>query len=99
MADARRRWDRPLPPLDEDLRAWLDFERTLALETEPDKFLSRMRMRPADIPRLQALWAERLHADPALSAQALAILSEEPGLVRAPAAAPARLREREEGAR
>lgn len=91
MAEAQRGFIRRLPPLDEDLEAWLDFERAWAFEVDPAPFLERMRMRPADITRLQALWAERLRDDQALAARALTILTEEPGPIRAPEPEPTRI--------
>jgi hypothetical protein len=91
MAEAQRGFIRRLPPLDEDLKAWLDFERAWSFEVDPAPFLERMRMRPSDITRLQALWAERLQGDQALAIRALTILTEEPGPVRAPEPEPTRI--------
>jgi hypothetical protein len=91
MVEAQKRWLRPLPPLDVDLRAWLDFERAWAFEVDGDAFLAERQMRPSDMTRLRALWSERQAQDPALQARALALLAEEPGPLRAPRPGPARL--------
>jgi hypothetical protein len=91
FAEALGRWPRPLPPLDADLRAWLDFQRAWAHERDADAFLARRGMRAADIVRLKTLWNERLRDDPALRGEAVAILSTEPGEPPAPAPVPATL--------
>lgn len=91
LGEALRSWARPLPPLDGDLRAWLDFERAWAHEADAGALLGRAGMRPIDMTRLQGLWAERFQNDPALTAEALAILAGEPGAPCTPAPEPARL--------
>lgn len=91
MRRAQRRWLRRIPPLDTDLRSWLDFERAWAPDVDGDAFLDTFGMRPSDMTRLATLWAERLEADPALAAQALTILADEPGRLCEPKSEPVRL--------
>jgi len=88
-AEARRRWDRPLPPLDVEIRAWLDFDRAWAREGDDDAFLARFAMRRADMARLADFWSARLDADPELRRQALVILADEPGEPPVPRPQPA----------
>jgi hypothetical protein len=89
LADARRQWSRPLPPLDSDLRAWLDFDRAWACEVDGDAFLGRVAMRRADMARLGDFWAARLSADAELQREALVILADEPGRLPVPKPEPA----------
>jgi hypothetical protein len=77
-ARAMMSWKRPLPPLDQELRAWLDFLRTWAHEGDGQGFLAERGMHPSDIVRLQQLWTERMQQDPELQREALTILTEEP---------------------
>jgi hypothetical protein len=94
LAEARCRWDRPLPPLDVEIRAWLDFDRAWAREVEDDAFLARLGMRRADMVRLADFWSARLDADPELRRQALVILADEPGELPVPRPQPATFRRR-----
>ncbi|EYF08508.1 hypothetical protein [Chondromyces apiculatus] len=73
-----RLW-RAIPPLDIDLRAWLDFVRLWSAREDPLGCLAGLGMRPADIIRLNKHWARRLRADLALAREAEAILLREPG--------------------
>ena len=91
LAEARRLWSRPLPPLDSKLRAWFDFERAWMRESDGDAFLADVAMRRADIARLGDLWSERLRADPELQREALMILADEPGKPPVPRPEPARI--------
>lgn len=91
MIAAQRRWIRPLPPLDTELRAYLDFSRAYAAPVDAEGFLAKLGMRPSDMIRLDALWSERLEQDAGLRAEALAILAEEPRAPATPAPVPARL--------
>jgi hypothetical protein len=91
FAEALLRWPRPLPPLDADLHAWLDLQRAWAHDGDPEAFLARLGMRPADMIRLAARWTERLRDDRALQAEALSVLSAEPGEPPVPAPVPASL--------
>jgi hypothetical protein len=90
QSEARRRWARPLPPLDQNLRAWLDFERAWAAVEDGEAHLAGFGMHLADITRLQELWGERLHGDADLQREALVILADEPGEPPVPAPEPAR---------
>jgi hypothetical protein len=91
LAEARKLWSRPLPPLDTELRAWVDFERAWAREVDGDTFLADVGMRRADMARLGDLWSERLRADPELQREALRILADEPGKPPVPRPEPARI--------
>ena len=95
MVAAQRRWTRPLPPLDTDLRAYLDFKRAYAAPVDAEGFLATRGMRPSDMIRLDALWSERLDQDTGLSSEAVAILADEPREPVNPAPEPARLRDME----
>lgn len=92
IAKARDRWRRPLPPLDVDLRAWLDFDRAWSMEVDGDAFLARFSMRRADMDRLATLWGPRLAADPGLQREALILLADEPRVPPTPKPEPATLR-------
>lgn len=94
LAHARKRWSRPLPPLDSDLRSWLDFDRAWAREVDGDAFLARFAMRPSDMARLQELWSDRLRDDPELQRNALVILADEPGAPPVPKPEPATIQRR-----
>jgi hypothetical protein len=91
MRAARRSWTRAIPPLDVDLRAWLDFFRAWAADEAPVAFLDARGMRAADIHRLQEHWSARLVDDPSLRRDALAILEAPPGPVPEPHPEPLRL--------
>lgn len=95
MDVARARWKRPLPPLDEDLRAYLDFDRAYADEPDGIAFLASRAMTVADMARLDALWRGRLASDPALRARALALLADPPRELVEPAPRPASISEGE----
>lgn len=81
MHAAWTRWSRRIPPLDTDLRAWLDFYRAWTAAESPMDFLEAQRLRATDIHRLQDLWLGRLAEDAALRAAASTILQEPPGPV------------------
>jgi hypothetical protein len=91
MRVARERWTRAIPPLDVELRAWLDFYRAWAEAEAPLEYLRARGLRATDIHRLQAHWRARLAEAPALRAEALAILAAPPGPVPEPHPEPARL--------
>ena len=95
MIAAQRRWTRPLPPLDTELRAYLDFKRAYAAPVDAEGFLTARGMRPSDMIRLDAMWSERLDQDTGLSSEAVAILADEPREPVTPAPEPARLRDME----
>lgn len=73
VAEARASFARPIPPLDAELRAWLDVQRAYALESDPLAFLARMGLRPSDMARLQSLWTARMKEEPSLQIEALRI--------------------------
>jgi hypothetical protein len=89
LAAAQDRYGRRLPPLDEDLRAWLDFRRGWMMDADPPALLRRTGLRTAEVARLCRFWSKRLEVDPALAEQAQAILSESPSEM--PVAAPVRV--------
>ncbi len=91
MRAARRSWVRPVPPLDADLRSWLDFFRAWANDRDPIAFLGAHGLRASDMHRLHEQWTVRLREDPALQVQALAILEAPPGPVPEPLPEPPRL--------
>ena len=91
MREARTRWTRAIPPLDVELRAWLDFYRAWAEADAPLEYLRARGLRATDIHRLQAHWRARLAEAPALRAEALAILEAPPGPVPELHPEPARL--------
>lgn len=73
-------WPRPLPPLDEDLRAYLDFERAFAEAEDPEAFLANLGLSAADPLRLFGIWSPRLAA-PDVAEQAVRVLAEPRGEV------------------
>jgi hypothetical protein len=91
MVAARSSWTRAIPPLDEDLRAWLDFYRAFATAEAPMELLDEHGLRPADILRLQGLWNGRLADDAELRARTTEILGEAAGPLPIPRSEPARL--------
>lgn len=78
QAEARESWRRPLPPLEDDLRSWLDFQRSLAAGPEALARLDELGIVIGDLSRLQAVWQQRLQADHALAERARAIASQPP---------------------
>jgi hypothetical protein len=79
LATAQDRYGRRLPPLDEDLRAFLDFRRRWSTDPDPPALLARLGLRVGEVARLSRLWSTRLASDPALAEQAQGILRDEPG--------------------
>jgi hypothetical protein len=79
LADAQERYRRPIPPLDDDLRAWLDFVRCWAKHEEPTALLRQLGLRTNDMVRLHRAWMVKLAADSTLNAEATRILGAEPG--------------------
>jgi hypothetical protein len=84
LAAAQDRHGRRVPPLDEDVKAWLDFVRFWAADPEPIGLLARLGLRPSDLIRLQRLWSRRMALDPALAQKAQGILQNEPGEMPSP---------------
>ena len=81
MVAAQARYGRRLPPLDEDLGAWLDFVRRWSSAPDPSSELSRLGLRVSDVASLHRLWLKRMSADPSLAAQAQELLQRDPGEV------------------
>ena len=92
--EARKIWHRPIPPLDDDLRSWLDFQRGLGSQEEPAAYLASIPLRPGEVGALSQRWAARMAAEPTLMAQAGAILAEPPRPVDIPPPPPPRLPDR-----
>lgn len=90
LVEARARFVRRVPPLDDDLRAWLDFFRAMSAASDPSAWLERFGLRLNDVFRLQTAWGERLAADERLRKQSEKILSAPPG--EPPVPKPERLR-------
>ena len=63
LAAQRARFSRPVEPLDEDLDAFLAFQRHLAAAAQPATLLAAHGLSLGDWARLQEQWAERLAAD------------------------------------
>lgn len=83
MRAARTTWSRPIPPLDTDLRAWLDFFRVWTAADSPTALLEEHGLRATDIHRLNQHWSDKLAKDEALRGEALAILASPAGLAPA----------------
>jgi hypothetical protein len=73
--------ERPLPPLDEDLRAWLDFFRAFSVAADPLEFLASRRLVEVDLFRLLAHWQARGASEKELQEASARILGEPPGPV------------------
>lgn len=82
--EARRVWARPVPPLDSDLRAWIDFLRTLGAHPDPIGRLETLAIVPSDLARLQESWSSRLQADAELRAELERIVAVAPREVSVP---------------
>jgi hypothetical protein len=79
LREARARYGVRVQPLDDDLRAWLDFFRRWSESPDPLALLGGFGLRATDVMQLHQTWSQRLGADPALQKQAQEILAEEPG--------------------
>jgi hypothetical protein len=93
MRAARTSWSRLIPPLDTDLRAWLDFYRAWTAAESPVNLLEAHGLRATDIHRLHHHWSGKLAKDEALRREALAILECPAGPMPAPKPELPRLRE------
>jgi hypothetical protein len=91
VAEARTLWERPLPPVDTELCAWLDFERAWAQAVDEHAFLAAFGMRAADVARLQEHWAAVAARDPSVQREMVRILAEEPGKPLRPTPGPMRI--------
>lgn len=93
--EARQLWRRSMPPLDTDLRAWLDFQRGLGLEEKPHERLRALGIGVGELGLLHREWSERLEKDTALRAEAAEILKDAPGPVEVAVLAAPKLRPRD----
>ncbi|MDC0741625.1 hypothetical protein [Polyangium mundeleinium] len=84
QADAAERYRRPVPPLDEDIGAWLDFARHFAAQEEPLPWLAGFGLRLADVFTLHRWWSKRLAEEPSLREHAHRLLAATPGDVPTP---------------
>jgi hypothetical protein len=80
LAAKDRLW-RAMPPIDRDVRLWLDFLRHWAAAEEPSAFLAHHRVGAGDFTRLHRHWSARLEHDEALRGDAFQALCAEPGPV------------------
>ncbi|WP_437795211.1 hypothetical protein [Sorangium sp. So ce693] len=71
--------ERKVPPLDTDLRAWLDFFRAFTASEDPLGFLEARGLGEGDVFRLLGAWQERIVAEGGVRAEATAILAAAPG--------------------
>ena len=85
---AREVWVRPIPPLDSDLRAWLDFLRGLGGLEDVMAHLAAIPLSASDLGRLQRQWAAKMTEDPALMETASAILATPAEPVEVPSPGP-----------
>ncbi|MGH7298087.1 MAG: hypothetical protein ACRELB_24320 [Polyangiaceae bacterium] len=74
LLEAQAGYRRPIPPLDEDLGAWLRFVRAWAAAEDPVRYLQERGLGPNDLARLHRLWSQRIADDQALQRQALGLL-------------------------
>jgi hypothetical protein len=68
--------ERPLPPLDVDLRAFVAFFHAFTRAEDPLEFLAKQRLVEVDLFRLLALWQARTSADAALREEHARLLGE-----------------------
>jgi hypothetical protein len=83
LIEAQDALARRIPPLDEELSAWLDFLRGWSESEEPFALLERFGIRMTDVFRLQRAWSKRLAQDGALQEEAGRILAAPPGELKA----------------
>jgi hypothetical protein len=77
MFEAQELYRRSVPPLDDDLRAWMLFVRAWSAAGDPVAFLRERSLGPNDLVRLHRRWSARLAEDAALQKEALAALQAE----------------------
>jgi hypothetical protein len=94
QARARESWARAIPPLDRELRAWLDFQRLLAERDDPLGYLASLGVTLGDMVRIQGDWTALLVKDAALREEAARVLEQPAEPVEVPRPAPPRLVER-----
>ncbi|WP_437285491.1 hypothetical protein [Sorangium sp. So ce406] len=71
--------DRKVPPLDTELRSWLDFFRAFTAAEDPLGFLQARGLSEGDVFRLLGVWHERIAADEGVRNEATALLAAAPG--------------------
>ncbi|KYG11083.1 hypothetical protein BE21_08720 [Sorangium cellulosum] len=71
--------DRKVPPLDTELRAWLDFFRAFTAAEDPLGFLEARGLGEGDVFRMLGFWHERIAADEQVRNEATALLAAAPG--------------------
>ncbi|WP_437619681.1 hypothetical protein [Sorangium sp. So ce1151] len=71
--------DRKVPPLDTELRAWLDFFRAFTVAEDPLRFLEARGLGEGDVFRLLGFWHERIAADEEVRNEATTLLAAAPG--------------------
>ncbi len=89
---ARAHVERALPPIDEELKAWLDFFRAFTTAHDPLGFLSAREMVESDVFRLLDIWQARIAVDPAVRDSAATLFAAEPGEAPVVRAGPPRLK-------
>jgi hypothetical protein len=93
LDELRATYRRPIPPLDDDLAAWIRFSRAWQAAPEPAAFLRQRGLEANDMLRLHRSWTLRLADDPALRARAATLAAEkEPAPPRVKKPAPIELR-------
>ncbi|MDI3292050.1 hypothetical protein QHF83_52555, partial [Polyangium sp. 15x6] len=78
LAQAEDRLTRRVPPLDENLEAWVAFLAAYAAHPAPFALLRDLGLALPDLSRLGRLWARRLDAAPALRDRAARLAAEDP---------------------
>ncbi len=78
LAEASERYARRLPPLDNELAAWLDFIRIWSDAEQPTAMLAELGLRSGDLARLHRLWSRKLAEEPALQRAAQTLLARAP---------------------
>jgi len=99
LIEAQDRYWRPIPPLSEELGAWLDFYRHVAAHEDAFAFLAEVKLRPVDLTRLHRHWSDRIALEEARRQEALEILQREPGPIPSITPEPQKLAPRVGGAK
>jgi hypothetical protein len=99
LIEAQDRYWRAIPPLSEELGAWLDFYRHVAAHEDAFAFLAEVKLRPVDLTRLHRHWSDRIALEEARRQEALEILQREPGPLPSIAPEPQKLAPRVGGAK
>ncbi len=70
---------RPIPPLDDDLSAWIRFFRAWTAAEDGSVFLKARGLEPNDMIRLQRAWSRRIEDEPALQKDLPTLMEEKLG--------------------